>query len=359
MSIKHVDVKRKLAAMTLAIVIALLAPAALLAHEPREVGELNFVVGFLAEPAFEGSVNGVSLRVTAKPERHSHEAESDMDAGAMDAMGEMEAMLSAEDVAMHGALFSPGAIEPGASFEVEITHEWEMLEIPFHKHPNESVGVMTVAEDADLSGTVEIEIHSESFSPSQPSVQPGSHVVFKNMSDITQNVFSGTPTGLPLGQAAGGAAADAGSSDEPVLGVEETLEVEVTHVSTGVSRTMSLTPVFGDPGHYVARFIPTSVGQYRFHYTGTIHDAAIDETFESGPGRFADIESTRELQFPVELPSLREVEGAVRGAQTDAIDADSSASTATTLAIFGLVAGILGLAVGGLAAAAALRRRAG
>src|SRR5690349_10232317 len=34
-----------------------------LAHERREVGPYQFVVGFLTEPAFEGLKNGVDLRV--------------------------------------------------------------------------------------------------------------------------------------------------------------------------------------------------------------------------------------------------------------------------------------------------------
>src|ERR671918_378138 len=38
----------------------------------------------------------------------------------------------------------------------------------------------------------------------------------------------------------------------PVEGLESTLQVEVTHIPTGVSKVMPLRPVFGEPGHYAA-----------------------------------------------------------------------------------------------------------
>jgi hypothetical protein len=36
------------------------------AHERREVGNYNFVVGFRVEPAFQNEINGIDLRVTLK-----------------------------------------------------------------------------------------------------------------------------------------------------------------------------------------------------------------------------------------------------------------------------------------------------
>jgi hypothetical protein len=42
----------------------LLLPSILFAHEHREVGKYEFVVGFLNEPAFEGEQNGISVRIT-------------------------------------------------------------------------------------------------------------------------------------------------------------------------------------------------------------------------------------------------------------------------------------------------------
>lgn len=55
---------RQVAALCLggAVLVALSGTA--LAHERRDVGKYQFVVGFAAEPAFEGTTNGASLRVT-------------------------------------------------------------------------------------------------------------------------------------------------------------------------------------------------------------------------------------------------------------------------------------------------------
>lgn len=58
---------RMLAAVAATLVIAsspLLVASAAEAHERRTVGPYQLVVGFLTEPAFAGSVNGVDLRVT-------------------------------------------------------------------------------------------------------------------------------------------------------------------------------------------------------------------------------------------------------------------------------------------------------
>ena len=137
-----------------------------------------------------------------------------------------------------------------------------------------------------------------------------------------------------------------GEDPTPVEGVEETLQVEVTHVPSGQSRIFALRPVFNDPGHYTADLIPTAPGQYRFRFFGTVEGVEVDETFESGPGRFGDIESATELQFPEPAASLREIESAVRGAQLTAEQAQDSASNGNTLALAGIVLGAIGTASG-------------
>ncbi len=47
----------------LLIAFAVAVPARALAHESRDVGTVQFVVGFLVEPAYEGQKNGLDLRV--------------------------------------------------------------------------------------------------------------------------------------------------------------------------------------------------------------------------------------------------------------------------------------------------------
>ena len=58
-----------------AALMPLLAAGTALAHEPRDIQDYNLVVGFLHEPAFEGLLNGVSLRVTkpAPDDAHAHD----------------------------------------------------------------------------------------------------------------------------------------------------------------------------------------------------------------------------------------------------------------------------------------------
>ena len=46
-----------------------------------------------------------------------------------------------------------------------------------------------------------------------------------------------------------------------VEGLEQTLQVEVTHVASGVSRTLPLRPVLGEPGVYTARPDPDGAGR--------------------------------------------------------------------------------------------------
>lgn len=47
----------------LMIGLAIAVPVRALAHESRDVGKYQFVVGFLVEPAYEGQKNGLDLRV--------------------------------------------------------------------------------------------------------------------------------------------------------------------------------------------------------------------------------------------------------------------------------------------------------
>ena len=244
-----------------AVWLLLLSVTAASAHEHRTVHEYTFVVGFIQEPAFEGLLNAVSVRITKNQEAGGHGTQ---------AQGQSE-----------------------------------------DKKAEDQSGGMSMG----MSGH--------------------------------------------------------GHGGMPVEGLESTLVVEVTHVPSGITRQMPLAIVRDDPGHYVAYFIPTATGQYMFRFLGSIEGNQINETFESGPGRFADIEPATPIQFPEGAASGRELESAVRGALESAQQAQdtalaldaaagsaqSSASTATTLAILGMALGAIGIAVGGIGITAALRRR--
>ncbi len=154
----------------------------------------------------------------------------------------------------------------------------------------------------------------------------------------------------------------------PVEGLEGNLQVEVTHVSTGTARVVSLYPTRNDPGHYTAALLPTAPGVYQFRVFGDIHGAPVNESFLSrgGGGGFDDINSSADLHFPDRLPEIRELQSAVRGAISTAENAQDAALAAASvdanngsniLSVLSLVLGALGSVsgVGGLTVA--LRRR--
>jgi hypothetical protein len=125
-----------------------------------------------------------------------------------------------------------------------------------------------------------------------------------------------------------------------IEGLEETIKFEVQ--AGGKTKALAIQPVEGDPGHYLAPFMPTLAGDYVFHMTGKIGDQSVDETFESGPDRFSPAVAAQDVQFPVQLQNTDQLAAAVAAA-------DARAAQAQTLGIIGIVAGVLGLAAGGLA----------
>lgn len=159
--------------------------------------------------------------------------------------------------------------------------------------------------------------------------------------------------GVDLRVASGGAEA------KPVEGVEKTLKVELTHMSTGVSKTFDLRTIFRDPGHYTADLILTASGYYRMRFFGTIEGASVNETFNSrsGGGGFNDVESTAEIQFPTRVAEVREVEAVARHVEEENHVLEEGLARANTLAIAGVVLGALGI-VAGAAAVVTSRRKA-
>lgn len=151
---------------------------------------------------------------------------------------------------------------------------------------------------------------------------------------------------------------------EPVEGLSGSLQVEVTHVGSGESRTMEMLSVFGEPGHYAAGVIPTAPGVYEFRVFGNLEGMTVDETFVSsgGGGGFDDIRASDGLQFPEQLPELREVESGVRGAIATAQQAQDTALAAqdagpSGLAVGALIVGIVGVVLGGGGLLLAMRGR--
>ena len=66
-------------AALIALGLGTVAPAAVDAHEQREVadGQYHFVVGFLNEPAYQGELNAISVRITANDPEATPAAEGE------------------------------------------------------------------------------------------------------------------------------------------------------------------------------------------------------------------------------------------------------------------------------------------
>ncbi len=141
----------------------------------------------------------------------------------------------------------------------------------------------------------------------------------------------------------------------------------------------------GTPGDYEAPLIPTVPGDYTFHLTGKVHDTTVDETATSSESTFNSAVDDTDIQFPAKLPSLTEVTtnldrinarlsaspapaaspaastpsqdaalaDAVSAAQSNASQARDAASSAL---VVGLLAGALGVILGGAALLLVLRR---
>jgi hypothetical protein len=161
-------------------------------------------------------------------------------------------------------------------------------------------------------------------------------------------------------------------SGQPVLDLGDTLKVEVTFGDQ--TQTFPLEPFFeegefGTLGDYRAWFIPTSSGQYSFHFTGTIDGQDVDETFTSGPKTFSDVESPQSVEFPVQDPTAGELAdridrveprlaSAIGDVQSDVQATADDASSAKTIGLIGIAIGAIGLILAVVALVTARRRKA-
>lgn len=146
---------------------------------------------------------------------------------------------------------------------------------------------------------------------------------------IDEPVFTGQKSGLEFFVSHGEA--------EPVEGLEETLQAQVTF--GGDTRDLEISPRFGEPGAYESVFFPTAAGPYTFRLFGEVEGEPFDESFTSGPETFSEVEELAGGQFPVQFPSTAQV---VADAEAGAAAA-TQATIALMLAIIGLLAGLVAL----------------
>ncbi len=362
---------KMITAALLLMALTVAAATTIFAHESEEEGDYRLVVGFLNEPAYEGEKNAVSIRVTKViPEEVAEEKDE----------GHSHGDSMSVDVNESGAVFSSPGLTSGDNFEFDVPDTLAGLTIPFYSSLDQNMtGVIMVGESGheamdkggegehedeggegehedeggedDSNDRMMVNIRDSVFEPAEVSVKPGSTIVFMNNSAARPSVMSG--------MADAGMVMESGERHEektaPVEGLQDTLQVEVTYVPSGASRTMALHTVFGDPGHYVADLIPTSPGHYRFRFFGAIEGSPVDKTFDSmaGGGAFDDVQAASAIHFPEIVASAREVEGVVRGAQAtaeqareEAMSASGSVSAASTLGIIGIIVGAIGIMLG-------------
>ncbi|MFI5262384.1 MAG: hypothetical protein ACHQZR_07515 [Candidatus Limnocylindrales bacterium] len=155
---------------------------------------------------------------------------------------------------------------------------------------------------------------------------------------IDEPVYVGNKSGLEF---------DVFKGTDPVAGLEKTLKAQVIY--QGQSRDLDIQPETDDSNNfYRAYFIPTAAGPYTFHIYGAIEGTAFDQSYTSSPTGFDEVQDAAPGQFPVQLPTLAEVQAsAQKGA-----DAASQVTIALALGGAGVVIGLFGV---GLALAA--RRR--
>ena len=147
---------------------------------------------------------------------------------------------------------------------------------------------------------------------------------------LTEPALEGEPNGIDL------TVIDS-STNRPVEGLDKTLKATAAF-GGGQPREFPLRARFNMPGKYAADFVPTRSGSYVFTITGDVGGQAINERFESGPGRFNDVQ--RPAYFPAADPTNAELAQALSEARQQAV-------AANTMAMAGLASGLLGLLLAG------------
>jgi hypothetical protein len=152
------------------------------------------------------------------------------------------------------------------------------------------------------------------------------------------------------------------------LGSPPTIQVEAIFGSQ-TSAPLDLEPSFdpdtglGTHGEFDASMIPTAVGDYTFHFFGTLNGQKVDQKFTSGPTTFNTVVDPSAVELPAKIPTVPELSTLtsrlgtrVASAQSLASSSRSKADSATTLAIIGIAVGAAGLLVGGLVGLTGMRR---
>ena len=153
---------------------------------------------------------------------------------------------------------------------------------------------------------------------------------------VNEPTFVGQPNGVEF--------SIEDQDEQPVTDLEAGA-VQVVVTTAGGETALSLAPGFsveggfGTLGQYEAELMPTTPGEYTFHFTGSIHDEPVDVTVTSGDDTFSPVRSSTEIEFPVKVPTLADVatrldriDGRIQAVQSDAPAALAAAEAATDAA---------------------------
>ena len=160
------------------------------------------------------------------------------------------------------------------------------------------------------------------------------------------------------------------AAGKPVTDLGDTLKVMV--MAGKQTQDLSLEPnfevgEFGTLGDYRAFFIPSTPGSFTFHFHGSIKGQKVERDFISGPNSFSNVQDPAQAAFPrLSQPSTAQVarrldrETARLDSAATATDrrARQTASRVTILSIlgpFGLVLGLIGMVMTGMALRTARR----
>lgn len=328
------------------------------AHEGRVIGPYYFDVGFITEPAYEGHLNGVALRVNriVQPDSDAGDDDDSHDDHAHGAMDDDEAH---RDTTVHGAHFQSGGVDNGETYQYVIPDGMEDLTIPYHTHPRPFEGDIAVLDGTGSGDNHEITITSNGLEPPYVEVMVGDTISWFNNTGANAAIMSGPHASMTdeiLAETQNMIQTGGVMLGHGVSGLSVTLEVEVTHVPSSASITLSLIESESVPGYYEAPFLPTATGEYKFRFRGVVEELAIDEEYTSSPSTFDSVIPGDQIEFPDPVRSARELENAVSGARDNAATAleeaergSNSANIALGLGIVAILAGLAGAALGGYA----------
>ncbi|MSQ37126.1 MAG: hypothetical protein EXR61_02285 [Chloroflexi bacterium] len=123
---------------------------------------------------------------------------------------------------------------------------------------------------------------------------------------------------------------------KPIEGLEKTLKVEILAGGLTAGYKADFRTRFGLPGKYAADIIPTKAGAYKFKVTGKIESLDVNEIFESGPGRFGDIETVTALQYPQAVPAGADLSTKLGDLQSAVDQTRIAALAAVVLSVVGI-----------------------